>query len=1021
MSSEIGFPENISIVNTSTNSSNKKLYITIATVVGILVLIGVGVAIWLSMKSTPALTTTTPPGVIDNNTTTTTTKTPKNIPKFNIISEMPDLIHFSYPKFYTDSGLVTLVGDVKQKMTIQIINISFTITYTDCYPGNYEDIILQIIRPNLTEPIYENSIYKYGNSIFTKYNEKIENTFNDLFLTIESGDQIIISIDSSGGCATLLSDINLKISSDSSITQNTTELSIIGQWITDEITPTFYSIKCLSDKCNNGLYTINVESNNESFILANISANIKDFRGITIPSIYRQIIYNPEYIIYKNYEDSLYTHPIQSSEIRLTRIKGVVITQDGTDSKYLTYTQEANTYYMSSYNSNSTSNLFETKIHKIGIIFIDGFVNKISYKISIKQLNPEKSFSLEFRFFEYSNSIIFTGDGNQFGSISFDNSYVKKGNYLYLILSGYNVSLYNCEFQLHFTNSNLQIPTYIMPINNPDIKPIKTIIDRKMTMDIVKADLDNNVKLIYQQSPDSKYHSDEDSSSNSFSITNYIITNIGITGKIKGLENISNSPALLSTIYNNVPLPCNVTLIINSEFITVDLVNTMSSFWYSFPKDINVKEDDSIILQISGYNAILTETKIILKIIPTVPYNFPKFTPKSGEEITVKFTKGSQTKTINILKATDNLVEGPPNTFWLLYVLAFSGNINETICGVPVKTDDDIGFIPDRLEIVNNTCSQFNSIEFSLKYYYGDKITCKKLENNLFLTVDDYPRISSLIKPEMNLISMMIALFNSEPTTTPIPTTTTSMPTTTTPIPTTTTRIPTTTTPIPTTTTSSNAIYYSKPINLVNSSKLKLQIQYPNNFTIVPTLSIKFTSTPTSLEFLSKDLTKNNGLTPIKNNDILRLHEVGGSRYISNYFTDECSVYDCYFSYFPFGANYTTSYSLSAPKDEYNVFAFPESYNFTTFEYGLPIPTDRFDFTIICFDSSDIQITDTNYIVTSNTKFRLKMRGMYLDGSSSCYVNNILYRGASQIYPELCYLKLTPITSKTPSQLFTFS
>ena len=357
----------------------------------------------------------------------------------------------------------------------------------------------------------------------------------------------------------------------------------------------------------------------------------------------------------------------------MIRLKGI-LTEDGTSAKYITYNQDPNTYYTSSYNPNPTPNLFETKMYKIGIIFIDGFIDKLNYKISITQSNTANSFSLKFRFFTYSNAFVFTGEGDRTGEIT-PNIYVNKGNYLYLELSGYNVGLYNCEFKLHLINSNKQ--TYLVPINNPDIKIVKTITDKKMTMDIVKADLDNNVEIIYKQPVDDKYNSSQDSSSDIFSITNYIITNIGITGKIK--PSAGAYVQLLTTTYNNVPLPCNVTLIINSEFITVDLTNTISSHRYIFPDNIYVSENDNIILQLSGYNAILTETQIILTIIPSIPYNFPKFIPLLGEQTKITLTnKLSQSTTINILQATDNIFD-IPNGFGVLYILRFNGPIKETI------------------------------------------------------------------------------------------------------------------------------------------------------------------------------------------------------------------------------------------------------------------------------------------------------------------------------------------------------
>jgi len=164
------------------------------------------------------------------------------------------------------------------------------------------------------------------------------------------------------------------------------------------------------------------------------------------------------------------------------------------------------------------------------------------------------------------------------------------------------------------------------------------------------------------------------------------------------------------------------------------------------------------------------------------------------------------------------------------------------------------------------------------------------------------------------------------PPTTTVMTTTTAPPTTTvmttTTAPPTTTVTPTTTTTISPTTSpiiQKNQIYYKKPIDLVNNSNLKLQILYSLTGGERNSPSINFTNTPTILECVSIDSTKNNGITSIKNNDILKIHEVGGdNRYISNYNISECSSNDCIFDY-----NYPTSLNDS---DDLKVFAFLDDY-----------------------------------------------------------------------------------------------
>jgi len=225
-----------------------------------------------------------------------------------------------------------------------------------------------------------------------------------------------------------------------------------------------------------------------------------------------------------------------------------------------------------------------------------------------------------------------------------------------------------------------------------------------------------------------------------------------------------------------------------------------------------------------------------------------------------------------------------------------------------------------------------------------------------------------------------------------------------------------TTTKIPTTTVApTNAIYFKKPINLINNSNLKLQILYNLANSDTGSLSINFTVTPTVLECISTDSTKNNVNIPIKNNDILRIHEVkGDGRYISNYNSiEECQSRDCIF-------NYETRIALGfSPSDSLKVFAFLDDYgkykSYNEINNGyfpIPVPKEYLDFTIICFDSLDNQIMDNNYIVTSNTKFRLKMRNMYLDGNPTCI--------RTAFFEQWCSLNLVPMTNKTPSQLFTF-
>ena len=219
-----------------------------------------------------------------------------------------------------------------------------------------------------------------------------------------------------------------------------------------------------------------------------------------------------------------------------------------------------------------------------------------------------------------------------------------------------------------------------------------------------------------------------------------------------------------------------------------------------------------------------------------------------------------------------------------------------------------------------------------------------------------------------------------------------------------------TTTPIP-----ANSIYFKKPIYLVNNSNLKLKILYSFD-TIADYLysvSINFTSDPpTSFECTSTNYVKNNIQTPIRNNDIIRIHEINGkNRYISTYDSRECTSYDCIFNY-----DNANSVALGYnSQDPYKVFAFLDNYNkYYDNTIDLPVSADNLDFTIVCFDSNDTEITDPNYIVTTGTKFRLKIKNKYLDGNPTCNT----YPSANG--KKFCNLNLVPITTKTTSQLFTF-
>lgn len=452
------------------DESNKKKYIIIGVVV---IVIAVLVGLWaggilIPTTTTITTTTTTTPNVIDNTTppnlTEMPTPIPKTIPKFGIIKIMPNLIHFVYGKFYTDTGLSTLTGNINQKMTINIINIKFSLSYTDCNLSNCRDILLEIIRPNSSVSVlHKEFIYSYDKSIPTKFKDKIDKTISlSPPLDVENGDEIRISIYSYNGSVTLLSDINLQISSNPSIVQEKSYSNIIGLWIPEYDAPNLYYISCPNSNCNkNGLYTVNVECNNENFDLTNISTNINIFQGVTLPAIYREIVYYPpvydltnkivtipEHIIYKNYEDELYSQPIKSSELKMIRLKGI-LTEDEPSTKYITYTQDPDTFYRNSDEPNASD--FSEKQHEIGIIFIDGFIEKLTYKISIQQQNPTNSIDIVFTSIGLNEKLTFTGGGEISGEIIIsDDIYLIKGDKLYFILSGYNVGLYNCEFKVYF-------------------------------------------------------------------------------------------------------------------------------------------------------------------------------------------------------------------------------------------------------------------------------------------------------------------------------------------------------------------------------------------------------------------------------------------------------------------------------------------------------------------------------------------------------------------------------------------